>query len=132
MNADDSRRAEIDARLRRLMGGLDTSAGFEARLMQRVAAPAVAPHADLRAQIEHHRRRVRRRLRREAWMNGITILGVGACAGGLWWRFMPQIQRMAESQLSSVDPILLAGITVVILAGAAWPLLKQLPGLRID
>ncbi len=65
-------------------------------------------------------------------MNGATILGLGACAGALIWRFAPQIQQVAERQLPAVAPILLIGVTLVVLAGAAWPLLRRLPGIRID
>ena len=84
MNGDDPKFAALDARLRRMMAGLDAGAGFEARVMQRVAARAAragAVSADLRAQFERRREIVRRRLRREAWSNAITIAGGGA--GGL-------------------------------------------------
>ena len=94
MNSDEPRQAELDARLRRLHGGLDAGAGFEERVMRRVATvAAAAPRENLQAQFERRRALLRRRLLREAWMSSITILGIGACAFGLLWRYAPDIQR---------------------------------------
>lgn len=128
MNTDDPRPAELDARLRSLMGSLDASAGFEERLMQRVAtlaAVAGAPREDLRAQFEHRRALVRRRLRREAWLDGITIAGLGACAGVLLWRFAPEIQRLVAGATLPVDANLLVGGTLAALGAAVWLLMKR-------
>lgn len=128
MNTDDPRPTELDARLRRLMGSLDASAGFEERLMQRVAALAAAtgaPREDLRAQFERRRALVRRRLRREAWLDGMTIAGLGACAGVLLWRFAPEIQRLAAGAAQPVDSKLLVGGTLVALGAAVWFLMKR-------
>ena len=52
MNSDDPKFAALDARMRRMMAGLDAQAGFETRVMQRVAAKAAragAVRPDLRA-----------------------------------------------------------------------------------
>jgi len=125
MTAGDTRRADLEARLRGLLGGLDTDAGFESRLMQRVATLAVAPREDLRAQFERRRELRRRRLRREVWMNGMTILGLGACAAGLLWRFAPDIQRLGADSASLVDPGLLAVGTLVAVGAAVWLLVKR-------
>jgi len=128
MNTDDTRNAALDARLRRMLGGLDASAGFEERIMRRVAGLATAgavPPEELRARFERRRKRVRRRLRREAWMNGVTIAGLGACAGGLLWRYAPAIRRLAEAAAWQLDPALLATGTLAALGVAVWLLLKQ-------
>jgi hypothetical protein len=128
MSEMDLRQEELDARLRKLMGGLDTRAGFEARVTQRVVAlraTTVASRADLRAQFERRRDRVRRRLRREAWMNGITILGLAACAGALLWRFVPEIQQVAARSTWQVDPAIVAVGTLGALGAAVWFMLKR-------
>ena len=128
MSNEDTRRTNLEARLRGLLGGLDANTGFEARLMQRVVTLAVAPRADLRAQFERRRELRRLRLRREAWMNGITTLGLGACAAGLLWRFAPDIQRLAVDSASAVDPGLLAVGTLAGLGAVVWLLLSRARG----
>ncbi len=126
MSANDPRQAEIDARLRRLFGGLDAGAGFEERVMQRVAKlAAAAPREDLRAQFERRCERLRRRLRREAWMNGMTIVGFGACAGALLWRYAPEIQQYARGTVPAVDPNLLIVGTLAALGAALWLLVRR-------
>jgi hypothetical protein len=121
MNSDESRQAELDARLRRLHGGLDAGAGFEERVMRRIATvAATAPRENLRAQFEIRRALLRRRLLREAWMSSITIMGIGACALALLWRFAPAIQRAATDPTPLNDPNLLVGGTIAFLAGAIW------------
>ena len=126
MNSEESRQAELDARLRRLFGDLDADAGFEARMMKRVAGLAAAlPRENLRAQFEHRRALLRRRLRREAWMSSITILGFGACAFGLLWRYAPDIQRLATGPTPLNDPNLLIGGTIAFLGGAIWFVLRR-------
>ena len=128
MNTEESRRADLETRLRGLLGGLDAKAGFEARLMQRVATLAVTPHADLRAQFERRRERLRRRLRREAWMNGITILGLGACAVALLWRFAPDIQQIAANPARPLDLNLLVFGTLATVAAGVWLLIRRARG----
>lgn len=131
MSEMDLRQEELDARLRKLMGGLDARAGFEARVTQRVVAlraTTIASRADLRAQFEHRRDLVRRRLRREAWMNGITILGLAACAGALLWRFAPEFQRLAAHSAVQLDPLLLSAGTLVSVGAAVWFLIRPTRG----
>ena len=129
MNAEDPRQTELDARLRRLLGDLDAGAGFEGRVMQRVAAvAAAAPRKDLRAQFEHRRALLRRRLLREAWMSSITILGIGACAFALLWRYAPDIQRLAAGTTPLNDPTLMIGVTIAVLGGAIWFVLRRARG----
>lgn len=116
----------IDDRLRRLLGSLDTDAGFEARVMERIAGLATsAPREDLRAQFERRRRLLRHRLRREAWMNSITILGIGACAGALLWRYAPDIQQLATNPAQQIDPSLLIIGTLTALGAALWFVVRR-------
>ena len=126
MNSEESRQVELDARLRRMMGGLDAGAGFEERLMRRVASLATAlPREDLRAQFERRRAQLRRQLQREAWMNSFTILGIGAGALGLLWRYAPDLQRLAAGSTRLNDPILMLGATIALLGGAIWFVLRR-------
>lgn len=126
MNTADPRNAELDARLSRLLGGLDASADFEARVMVRIAGlAAAAPRENLRAQFEYRRTLLRRRLRREAWMSSITILGIGACAGALLWRYSSDIQLLATNPGQSFDPNLLIGGTAAALGAVLWFLVRR-------
>jgi hypothetical protein len=129
MNFEESRQAELDARLRRLLGGLDAGAGFEQRVMQRVATVAViAPRENLRVQFERRRALLRRRLLREAWMSSITVLGISACAFSLLWRYAPDIQRLATSPTPLNDPNLMIGGTIALLGGAIWYVMRRARG----
>ncbi len=95
MNDEDAKLAAFDVRLRSLFGSLDAREGFEARVQARIASLAAfdpATRADLRGRFESRRERERRRFAREAWMNGITIAGLGLTAVALVWRFAPLIR----------------------------------------
>jgi hypothetical protein len=134
MNRDEPQLAALDARLRRMLAGLDAGAGFEARVMQRVAArvaPAGAVSADLRAQFERRREIVRRRLRREAWSNAITIAGGGLAAFALVWHYSAEIVRwVTESDLQAAnEPFGLLAIALVAVGAALWPLRGRVSGL---
>ena len=129
MNSDESRQAELDARLRRLHGGLDAGAGFEERVMRRIATVvATLPRENLRAQFEIRRAMLRRRLLREAWMSSITILGIGACAFALLWRFAPDIGRAATGPSPLNDPIVLISGTLAFISGAIWFVFRRVRG----
>jgi hypothetical protein len=128
MNTEESRRADLETRLRGLFGGLDAKAGFEARLMQRVATLSVTPRADLRAQFERRRERLRRRLHREAWMNGITTVGVGACAAALLWRFAPAIQQIAVSPARPLELNVLVFGTLAMVVVGVWLVIHRARG----
>lgn len=127
MNQDDN---GLDRRLRRAMSGLDAAPGFEARVQARVRELAATPQADLRAQFERRREAMRRRLRRDAWANGITITGVGVAAIALLWRFAPDVERLAAGISVPLDPMTVAVVTLVALGAALWPLLSKTAGLR--
>jgi len=129
MNSEESRQAELDARLRKLFAGVDAGVGFDERVMRRVATvAATAPRENLRAQFERRRALLRRRLLREAWMSSITILGIGACAFGLVWRFAPEIRHLATGQTSLSDPNVMIGGTIALLGGAVWFVLRRVRG----
>jgi hypothetical protein len=130
MNDDDARMAGMETRLRRLMSGLDVREGFEARVQGRIAALAMS-RTDLKAQFEARRLTALRRMRREAWANGVTIAGVGAAAAALVWRFAPEIARFAGEVTGSVDPLAIGAATLAAVALCIWPVLRRVPGLRI-
>ena len=134
MSGDEPQFAALDARLRRMMAALDAGAGFEARVMQRVAARTArtgAVSADLQAQFERRREIVQRRLRREAWSNAVTIAGLGVAAFVLVWHYSAQIVRwVTESDLQAVnEPFGLLAIALVAVGAALWPLRGRLAGL---
>jgi hypothetical protein len=126
MNSDESGQAELDARLRRLLGGLDAGAGFDERVMRRVATvAAAAPRENLQAQFERRRALLRRQLLREAWMSSITVLGIGACAGALLWRYTTDIQKLAANAGQAFDPNLLIGGTLAAVGAMLWFLVRR-------
>lgn len=130
MNDDDARMAGVETQLRRLMSGLDARTGFEARVQGRIAALATS-QLDLKAQFEARRLAARRRMRRDAWANGVTIAGVGGAAAVLVWRFAPEIARFSGDVTDSVDPMVIGAATLVAVALCIWPILRRMPGLRI-
>ncbi len=130
MNAGDPQFDELDARMRRLLDGLDAGAGFEAQVMQRVAALAArsrAVRADLREQFERRRERASRRLRRETWSYAASIAGIGLAAGALVWRYSAAIAQWAATLQTPgpVDSMLVSGITLAAIATGLWPLLRR-------
>ncbi|HUG04479.1 MAG TPA: hypothetical protein VML92_08625 [Steroidobacteraceae bacterium] len=118
MNIHEER---LEGRLRGLFGPLDARAGFEERVMARVASLAAqrgAVRTDLGAQFERRRELTRRRLLREAWSNGITIAGIGVAAGALAWHYADLIGRWLVEPVASgrVDPLLAAGVSLTAVA----------------
>ncbi len=134
MNAQGPRFDELDARLRGLLGGIDADTGFEARVMQRVAARAAgsrAVPADLCAQFERRREAMRRRMRRETWSHAATVAGVGAAAAALVWRFAPELLRWAAALEPSIarDPLVAYGVALAAIGAGLWPVLRRMPAL---
>ena len=118
-----------DDRLRRLFDNLDARPGFEERVMRRVAELASArPREDLRAQFERRSERLRQRLRREAWMNGITTLGIGATACALLWRYLSEVKQFVLQSSQLIDPKLLIGGTVAVVGVIAWGAIRRVRG----
>lgn len=81
----------LDARLRRHFEGVDTDPGFDARVLARVAALPAAAIVERRLQCERQQFELRERLRREAWLNAATAVGIGAAALAVVWRKGPEI-----------------------------------------
>ena len=119
--------SELDARLRRLLAGADTSPGFEARVLARVASLEAAPAADRRSLAERRRELERRWLRRESWMNAVTAAGIGAAGIAVVWRNGPNVARWVEESASiAADPAPLMGFALAVLALGLWPALRSL------
>lgn len=134
MNSDDPKFAALDARMRRVMAGLDAPPGFEARVMHRVATQSArtgAASADLRAQFERRQQLARRRLRREAWSNAITIAGIGSAGFALVWRYSVEIvQWVTASDLPVTNgPVALIGVALAAVGAALWPFRGRMAGL---
>lgn len=126
---EDARMAALDARLRRAMSGLDAGAGFRERLQARIAASA--PRADTACELERRRAAQRRRLRREAWANGISVAGLGLAAVAAVWRFAPEMERFFATTTDAANSLPIGAITLAVLAAGLWPLLRRLPAIRI-
>jgi hypothetical protein len=117
---------DFDARMRRLFAGADTSPGFEARVHARVAALEAPPAAGRRADAERRRELERRRLRREAWVNGAIVAGTGAAGVALVLRHGSEVSQWAQGIVAlASDPSLSTGFALAVLAAGAWPLLRS-------
>jgi hypothetical protein len=117
----------FDERMRRAFAGVETSAGFEARLLARIAALPAVPADERRARAERLRARARRILVREAWINAATAAGIGIAAIALVWRQGPAVARWIEDAMAAAaDPGQLMMVAVVALAAGLWPVLKRL------
>ena len=118
---------DLDARMRRLFAGDDTSSGFEARVLARVAALEAAPAADRRTLAERRRELEHRRLRREFWTNSVTAAGIGAAGIAFVWRNGVDVARwVEESAVIASDPSLSMGFALAVLALGLWPALRSL------
>jgi len=116
----------LDARLRRHFAGLDTVPGFEARVLEAIAALPAVRAPDLRAGYEARRLAERTRLRREAWLNAATAVGAGVAALALVWQRSPEIAAWIQGGLEAVSgsgDFMLAALAL--LAAGLWPLLQR-------
>jgi hypothetical protein len=119
--------SDLDARMRRLFEGVDTSPGFEARVLARVAALESDAAAALRSLAERRRALEQRWLRRESWMNAVTAAGIGGAGIAVVWRNGPSVVRWVEDNSSiASDPSLLMGFALAVLALGLWPALRSL------
>ncbi len=126
MSGSDPGRIDFDARVRRLFARVDTAPGFEARVMQAIAARRLAPRTDLRAQFERARASAARNLARQAWMNIATVVGVGTAGIALVWHHRLEITHAVQTGLAAAaDSGVLVGIAAVVLAAGLWPTLRR-------
>ena len=126
MSADDPGRTHFEARMRRVFAGLDTTPGFEARVMRRVEAQNPAPRTDLCAQFERARAHAARSLARQAWTNVATAVGIGAAGIAVVWRHRLEITPVVQAGLAAAaDSGLLVGIALAVLAAGFWPALRR-------
>ena len=126
MSNAGTRSEALDARMRRLFADADTSPGFEARVMLRVASLRAAPAVEQRVRVERWRELARLQLRREAWTNVATATGIGATAIALIWRRGPEVSGYVQAALeAAIDSGILSGVTLAALAVALWPLLQR-------
>lgn len=117
----------LDARMRRLFADADTSPGFQARVLARIASLTAAPAADLKILAERRRELEHRRLRREFRMNAATAAGIGAAGIVLVWRNGPDVARWVEEiAVIASEPSLLMGFALAVLALGLWPALRSL------
>jgi len=118
---------DLDARMRRAFADLDTGPGFEARVAARVASLHAEPADVLRERIERRRARAAARLRREAWMNAASVVGVGAAAFAVIWRHGPAVARWTGEALELAStPGALMYLALATLALGLWPVLRGL------
>lgn len=116
----------LDARIRRHFSGIDTSPAFAARLAARIAAAAGEPAEARRSRVEREREELARRLRRETWTNAAAAAGIGAAALAMVWRHAPVVADRVEGLLTAIlDPNLLGGVAVAVLAAGLWPVLQR-------
>ena len=117
---------DFDARLRALFADADTTPGFEARVMARVAARRASPDAKLLLLAERRREAIRQRLRREAWMNSATAAGIGAALVALVWREGPAVARWVDQALAAAtDAGSLASFALLALGLGGWIVLQR-------
>jgi len=126
MSDEGERPGPFDARMRRILANVDTSPGFEARVMERNESLGVVPAAHQRARVERRRELARLRLRRETWINVTTAAGIGAAAIALIWRRAPMVvEHMQVALDAAADPRFLSGIALAVLSVGLWPLLQR-------
>jgi len=127
MNEHDGQDGVLDARMRRAFADLDTGPGFEARVAARIASLHAEPADVLRERTESRRARAAARLRREAWMNAASVVGVGAAALAVIWRHGPAVARWTGEALEAASaPGALMVLTLAALALGLWPVLRGL------
>lgn len=112
MNADD-----LDLRLRRHFAGVDTTPGFEGRVLARVAAMPATAIAERRLQCERQQLELRERLRQEAWLNVATAVGIGAAALAVVWRKGPEVAGWVSDLLEVVGNGSGLGVAAAIVGG---------------
>jgi hypothetical protein len=119
--------SDIDAGLRRVFAGIDTTPGFEGRVLARIAALPAMEQAAERERLERQRVNMAHRIAREAWMNAATAIGVGAAAIAVVWRHADAAARWTADALAmSSSPEVLMPAAMTVLAAGLWPVLRKL------
>ncbi len=117
----------LDARMRALFAGIDTSTEFEARVLARIGTLHAGPDANLLVCAQRHREATRRRLRQQAWMNATTAIGIGAALIALVWQQGPAVTHWVQRGLATTsDSGALAAVTFAALGVSAWIALRRL------
>lgn len=130
MNAEDPEAMRtLDARLRKLYGGLDTSPGFDDRLQARIAALSAARSAQASAadpaRIEQAHAREVAAADRAARIDAIA-LGIGGLGGALaLWQAAPRLSAWYAASVETLDPMFIGFGSLAVTAVALWALLRR-------
>jgi hypothetical protein len=107
----------LDARLRRHFAGVDTGPGFETRVRARVAVLPAPAIVERRLECERQQFELRERLRREAWLNVATAVGIGAATLAVVWRKGPEVAGWIHDVLEAAGSGSGLGVVVAIVGG---------------
>ena len=130
MNMEDPEAmCTLDARLKRLYGGLDTRPGFEDRLQARIVDLAAArvrhPAAEEKARIGREHEQALAAARSAARIDAIA-LGLGGLGGVLaLWRFAPQLSAWYAASVEPLGPTFIGFGSLALTAVALWSLLRR-------
>jgi hypothetical protein len=127
MNTEDPETMRaLDARLRKLYGGLDTRPGFDDRLQARIAELSAArPSAAERSRLEQEHERALAAARRAARIDAIA-LGIGGLGSAMaLWEFAPQLSAWYATSVETLDPLLVGFGSLAVTAVALWGLLRR-------
>lgn len=128
-NEENEAMLALDARLRKVLSGLDAAEGFEERLQTRLSTLAMTrPLPDvaaMRAALEHEHERHRAAADRAALADGaaVTIAGVGGLLAA--WRFAPELARLYATAEQAAGPTVIGLATLAVVGVALWALLRQ-------
>jgi hypothetical protein len=127
MNVEDPETMRaLDARLRKLYGGLDTRPGFDDRLQARIAELSAArPSAANRSRLEQEHERALAAARRAARIDAIA-LGLGGLGSAMaLWEFAPRISAWYAASVVTIDPMLVGFGSLAVAGAALWTLLRR-------
>jgi len=126
---DDEAMRALDARLKRLYGGLDTSPGFDARLQARIAQLASVgarpSAAAAREQLERNYARARAAADRAARIDAVAVAIGGLGSVLALWRFAPQLTQWYADMTGRLDPTLVAYGSLAAVLVAGWAMLRR-------
>jgi hypothetical protein len=119
----------LDARLRKVLSGLDVAEDFEARLQARLSAEAVTRRgldvAAIRARLEREHERRRAAADRAALVDGaaIAVAGMGGLVAA--WRFAPELARLYAAVEQVAGPTVIGFATLAAMGAVLWALLRR-------